>query len=135
MKPKTKFNLLTLVWAVGLLFPFLTVFDRTFASQYVGSAVGFGLGLLLYPPTGLPFLVYSWLTRHWNALRATVVATVLYLPFLFYMWRGLSYLGDDIDFVSDVGGTAYALLVGIVLLQLLFTFLTFAFSKTRGSRT
>ena len=133
MKPKTKFTLLVLVWAIGLLIPFLTVFNRTAASQFVGAAVGFGIGWLIYPPTGLPFLVYAWLTRRWNVFRASIVAMVLYLPVLFYFWRGLSYVGEDIEYLREILGLTYSTTVGVALLQLLFTFLSFAFNTMRRS--
>jgi hypothetical protein len=135
VKDKTKFNLIALCSALGLLVPVFTVFDRTYASQYMGEAIGLGLGLLFYAPTGLPFLAYSWLTRKWHALHASLIAAFLYLPFLLYMWRGLSYLGDDIDYVREIIGTIYATTVGILLLQLLMTSISFAFNKMRGRST
>jgi hypothetical protein len=103
-----------------LLFLLLTIFDRTFASEFVGRSLGFGLGLLIYPPTALPLLVYSWFVRRWNLLGATILASVPFLLFMYLGRRGFILPGETFTWAMAIFGLLVGLSIGIAVLQLSF---------------
>ena len=132
MNPKIKFNVMVLVGLAIALIPFLTIFNRTFAAEFSGRSLGFGLGLIVYPVTGLPLLIFSWFTRSWNLLSAASVATCLFLVFFSVTASGLAYIGERFDWQIAIAGALLGTTVGLAIYQIVFILVGSIISKNRS---